>query len=109
MAQQLIPYSFQGIPSYPRSQPAQTLPGQAQGVYFTLPLDVHADLLAVISGWFEGRDEVVLVDAGTTDKQGLGFLIIEWMECDIDDLFLAILRDEELVEDYTVYGRTWEV
>jgi hypothetical protein len=33
---------------------------------------------------------------------------MEWIECEIDPLFLAILRDEETVGDYTVYGRTME-
>jgi len=28
------------------------------------------------------------------------------MECDIDEFFLDILRHDELVTDYTVYGRT---
>ena len=38
-----------------------------------------------------------------TDKQGLGYIMIEWQDYEIDPLFLAILRDEDLVEDYTIY------
>ena len=104
----LIPHSFDSLVEYPRSQPLATLPGQAQGVYILLRPDVVDDIAAKISRWFAGREEIDIVDVGTSDKQGLGFILIEWLECIIDPLFLAILRDEELVGDYTVYGRTLE-
>ena len=105
----VIPYSFNGITEYPRSQQLPTIPGQAQGVYITLHPDVLETIAEKIAGWFAGREEVDIVDVGVSDKQGLGFLIIEWLECEIDQLFLAILRDEELVGDYTAYGRNLEV
>ncbi len=105
----VIPYSFNGITEYPRSGVLLTIAGQAQGVYVTLHPDVLEDIAAKIAGWFTGRPEVDIVDVGVSDKQGLGFLIIEWLEYEIDPLFLAILRDEELVGDYTVYGRNLEV
>ena len=106
MAQQLVPYSFNGITEYPGSQASlPTVPGQAQGVYITLHPDVLDDISEKITGWFAGRAEVGIVDVGVSDKRGLGFIIIEWLECEIDPLFLAILRDEEMVGDYTVYGR----
>jgi hypothetical protein len=105
----VIPYSFNGITEYPRSQPLPTIPGQAQGVYITLHPDIVDNISMKIAGWFAGREEIEIVDVGISDKQGLGFLIIEWLECEIDQLFLAILRDEELVGDYTVYGRDLEV
>src|SRR5436305_824135 len=66
-------------------------------------------LIAKLARWFAGREEIDIVDVGVSDKQGLGFLIIEWLECEIDPLFLAILRDEEMVGDFTVYGRNLEV
>jgi hypothetical protein len=106
MGTDLFPYSF---PT--QLEPPSTLislPGQCQGVLFTLSLDLYEVLLAKIEGWFADRLEVVLVDHGTTDKQGLGFLLLEWQECAIDPLFLAILRDEEHILDYTVYGRFLE-
>jgi len=65
-------------------------------------------ILSKISGWFAGRPEIDLVDTGTSDKAGLGDIILEWMEHEIDQLFLAILRDEEIVADYTVYIRDLE-
>jgi len=101
----LVPYSF-SIAEYPRSQQqVLTIPGQTQGVSITLASPDFQFILNKITGWFRDRDEVELVDHGITDKLGLGYIILEWNECEIDQLFLAILRDEEAVEDYTVYAR----
>jgi hypothetical protein len=109
MSAELVPSSFNGIAEYPRSQASlPTIAGQAQGVYITLSPFVVNDISEKIAGWFAGREEIAIVDVGVSDKQGLGFLLIEWMECEIDPLFLAILRDEEMIGDYTVSGRTLE-
>jgi hypothetical protein len=96
-----VPETFQreGLPP----TEVEALPGQVEGVSFTVELDILEPLIASIARWFEGRAEVRLVDYGTTDKQGLGYLMLEWDECRVDPLFLAILRDEETVLDYTVY------
>lgn len=84
----------------------QLTEGETQGVYFTISPDMpYEQLLAKIEGWFEGRSEVVIVDYGTTDKLDLGYIIIEWLGYEVDELFIAILRDEDLIEDYTVYTR----
>ncbi len=106
MAQQLVPYSF-NTDVLPQTQPGDTLPGQFQGVHFTVSTDIDF-LLGKIEQWFEDRDEVILVDSGTT-AQGLGFIILEWEGYEIDRLFLAILQNEESIEDYTVYTRRGEV
>lgn len=94
--------------NYPRVRAELTRPGQAQGVYIMLHPEMLEPTAAKIARWFEGRPEVEIVDLGTSDKAGFGFMLIEWIECDIDPLFLAILRDEEVVGDYTVYGRSLE-
>lgn len=99
---------FGGLSHYPRSEVMRPLPGKAQGVYITLHPDVLDDTAEKMAGWFRDRAEVEIVDVGTSDKVGLGFLIIEWLECEVDPLFLAILRDEAVVGDYTVYGRMLE-
>jgi hypothetical protein len=100
----IVPYSFQ-ITTLPQPQRRViTLPGQAQGVYITIPGD-YQFILNKIIGWFSDRDEVELIDHGVSDKVGLGYIILEWEECEVDQLFLAILRDEESVADYTVYTR----
>ncbi len=101
----LVPYTFKGITEYPRSQQVPAIPGQAQGVYITLASTDFQFILNKIIGWFRDRDEVELVDHGVSDKQGLGYIILEWTECEVDQLFCDILRDEEIVADYTVYTR----
>ncbi len=118
----LIPYSlssdddmveqspFSGVSEYCQSTSVAMLtrPGQAQGIYITL----HPDAVDLAAGkferWFAGRRDIRIVDVGTSDKAGLGFILMEWMECEIDQLFLAILNDEESVADYTLYGRNLE-
>ncbi len=104
MSMQLVPYSFHGIVEYPRSQ-SPSIPGQVQGVYIALASSDYQFILNKIVGWFSDRDEVELIDHGTSDGQGLGYIILEWTECEVDQLFLAILRDEETIADYTVYTR----
>ena len=102
---QVVPFS--GITSYPETQTPPT-PGQVQGVSITLHPDHREALVEKIVGWFAGRDEIDLVDTGISDKAGLGYILLEWDECAIDALFLAILRDEEVVADYATYTRDVE-
>lgn len=114
----LVPsgYSFNGVTDYPQTQRAISpqgqralaVPGQIQGIYITLHPEVLDDISEKMARWFQGRPEVDIVDVGTSDKRGLGFIIIEWIEYEIDPLFLAILHDEETVGDYTLYGRALE-
>jgi hypothetical protein len=96
---QLVPYPFHGVVEYPRTQ-QPAVPGQVQGVSITLHPDHREPILEKITGWFVGREEIDLVDTGVSDKVGLGYIILEWIEREIDPLFLAILRDEEVVADY---------
>lgn len=107
MSMRLIPYSFSRAPEYPYTQQLET-PGQTQGVYISLHPDHYELILAKIIGWFAGRPEIDLVDTGVSDKFELGYIILEWIEHAIDQLFLAILRDEEIVADYIVYIRDLE-
>ena len=104
MTASLVPYSFNGITDYSRS-PGGVLPDQAQGIYITLSSTDYQFILNKIIGWFHDRHEVELIDHGCSDKAGLGYIILEWAECEVDQLFLAIVRDEETVADYTVYIR----
>lgn len=107
---ELVPYTFSDLPEYPRppSGPRCTHPGQAQGIYITLHPDTVEEVAARFERWFAGRDDVCIIDSGTSDKAGFGFVLMEWMECEIDELFLSILQDEQTIADYTLYGRTLE-
>jgi hypothetical protein len=106
MTQALVP--FEEITVYPSSPALLTCPDIAHGCFITLHPDVLEDISEKMARWFEGREEVSIVDVGVSDKQGLGYVMIEWLECEIDPLFLAILRDEEMVGDYTTYIRELE-
>ncbi len=64
-------------------------------------------LLDRIRRWFSERDEVILVDHGTTAK-GLGFVVMEWDGYAIDPLFVAILTHEDFVDDFSIYTRDAE-
>jgi hypothetical protein len=99
----IVPYAFGGITEYPRTQQQPATPGEIHGVYITLHPDHRDVTLDKIMGWFAGREEIVLVDHGLSDKVGLGYILLEWIECEIDQLFLAMLRDEDLIADYTTY------
>ncbi len=78
--------------------------GRTQGVHLTMNPD-HLDwILNKIQAWFDGCDEVVLIGYGVTRKTVTGFVILEWEGYEINPLFLKILENEELIEDYGVYG-----
>lgn len=101
----IVPYSVASVQAIPRTPSGAMLPGQAQGVYimFTTP-DIQFFVNRMV-GWFRDRDEVDLVDHGISDKLGCGYIILEWFERSVDQLFQDILRDEEMVGDYTIYTR----
>lgn len=104
---QVVPSSF--TTEYVPNIQVQDAPGQAQGVYIVLHPDTVDEIEERMHAWFEDRSQVEVVDVGTSDKQGLGFIILEWMECSIDPLFLSILRTEAWAGDYTTYIRTLSV
>src|SRR5260370_40430250 len=101
----IIPYTFNAIETLPQSPQGRLLPGQAQGVFITLASTDFQFILNKIIGWFRDRDEVELIDHGISDKVGCGYIILEWTECEVDQLFCDILRDEEIVADYSAYTR----
>lgn len=102
-------YSFQSkqLPVPQSMQPLTS--GQYQGVHISCTPESLDFLLSTIQTWFDEWDEVILVESGTTNKQSLGFIVLEWEECCIDRLFLQILQSEESVIDFSVYLRDEEV
>ncbi len=107
---EIVAYSFQSTSVLPLAETVVRLqPGEYQGVHFTMVAEQQAWVLEKIQRWFEDRDEIILVDSGMTSKAELGFITLEWDGCQIDPLFLAILRDEDFIEDYAVYIRSDEV
>lgn len=101
-----VPYTFQSdtVPFHR----GDSMEGRYRGVHIIMDADNLEMLTEKIESWFNGRDEIILVDAGCSEKQEVGFIILEWEECEIDPLFLAILRDEDIVHDYSLYIRDME-
>lgn len=85
--------------------PQYEVPGFAQVVYITMLPQHYETTLATFGRWFEGREEVEIVDHGSTDKLGHSYIVIEWFECEIDQLFIDILDAEDVILDYTEYSR----
>jgi hypothetical protein len=100
----ITPYYSFNTDILPR-QNRREQPGMYQGVMFTIDPAHLEGIIGKIESWFTDRDEITLIDYGLSDKQGTGVIILEWTDYEIDPLFLAILRDEELVTDYVVYNR----
>jgi hypothetical protein len=92
---------------YPRQKPPES-PDLANGVYIRLDLN-YEPILEKIEQWFADRDEVVVVDHGTSDKtQKDGFILMEWTDYEIDPAFLKILENDNRIIDYTTYSRELE-
>ena len=104
----IVPYRALDLEMLPQSQAIST-PRIIQGVHIVASPEMCEWLAPKIAGWFAGREGIELVDVGVSDKQGTGYLILEWDQREIDPLFLAILRDEESILDYTTYIRDLEV
>ena len=108
---QLIPFTSApdseiSIEYLAAARPAlRTLPGRVQCCYIMLHPDLVDTIATRFERWFAGRSEVSIVDIGTTDKTGAGFICMEWRETEIDELFIAILDDDENIADYTLFGR----
>ena len=95
------------IPSTGSAPEVQQSTGMVQGIIITLSPedDARLGLLSKIRKWFANRSEVTFIDHGSTDKQELFFMILEWDGYAIDPLFIAILEEEDAIVDYTIYGR----
>jgi len=97
----LIPYA-----PMENDSPQTLSPGVFCCIHIVVDLD-HLDwMLARFDRWFDGRGEISRIDDGNSDKLGHGFVVLEWTECTIDPLFIAILKDEDRVLDFTMYQRT---
>jgi hypothetical protein len=104
---QVTPYTFQTA-AIPLHDPIASLEAGFNGVHFTIQPENALLILTKIESWFADRDEIILVDEGACLKSGLPYIVMEWDNCEIDPLFLAILRDDEMIDDFSVYFRSQE-
>lgn len=110
MAQSLVPYNNQGfsLESWPQSDSVESQKPGWNGVHFCFDPDDLTFLVGKIQAWFAGRDEIIYVNDGDCEKQDLSFIVMEWENCEVDPLFLAILRDEQRIDSFSVYFRAAE-
>jgi len=107
----LVPFSY-SFQSNSLPAPIQVIPlpsGQNQAVHITCTEESQQFLLDTFNNWFEGWSHVILVESGISVKQEIAFIVLEWEESYIDQLFLQILQTEESVLDFSVYIRDGEV
>jgi hypothetical protein len=81
------------------------LSDQVSVIYIIVASQALEPILALFERWFERREDVIIVDYGTSDKQEVSFLVMEFWEGEPDQLFQDILDTETLVGDYTIYTR----
>ena len=105
MAKELVPYTFRS-PDVPVMEPQAIENDElsGMGIWFTFPADDLGENLDTIKDWYETRDDVVLVDSGTSFKRDEGFIIMEWEGSLPDRLFIDILRTDPTIIDFAVYG-----
>jgi hypothetical protein len=107
---QMVPYSPGEMPI--TLPPAQLVPlahGEFAAVHISIEVPALDMFIATIEQWFDDCEEVIFVDSGVSTKQGLGFITLEWEECQINPLFLKILGTTDFIIDYSVYVRSEEV
>ena len=97
---------FGGRTEYPATVGnSEETPGEDQGVHIVTEASTMKGIYEMLARWFAPREDVMIVDYGTSDKQHLGFIKLEWCEGEPDQLFIDILNAEEAVLDYTLYSR----
>jgi len=106
----IVPYGNQGfaLEQWPQSDLAISQKPGWNGVHFCFDPDDLSFLKGKVDAWFAGCGEIIYVADGDCEKQDLSFMILEWEDCEINPLFLAILRDEEKIDSFSVYFRAAE-
>lgn len=110
----LVPYSPSGVfstveySSRSTPVPSVTRAGLAVGIHILVHPDATDAAADKFERWFARRSEVRIIDVSHLEKTKVGVITLEWLECDVDQLFLDILDDEESIADYSLYGRRLE-
>jgi hypothetical protein len=102
---ELIPYTGKSPREVSMPNEAPLPEGANEAVFITMDKQYLDTMIAEFDVWFAGREEIIHMDDGFTDKQGLGFIALEWEACHIDPLFLKILAEDNRIVDYTIYTR----
>ena len=74
-----------------------------QDIHITFPLDQLHALLAAFEARFEAqRPDVMLLDFGSSYKQFVGYLVLEWAD-EVDESFIHQLTADNTIVDFSVY------
>lgn len=84
-------------------------PGQIHGVYIIVRPDRLNRVSEGFAWHFRRSKDARIVSADILDKAGIGLIVIEWIEYEVDPLFLMTLEEEEdKYIDYKLYQRKLE-
>lgn len=74
-----------------------------QDIHITFPLDQFHALLAAFEVQFEAQQpEVTVLDFGSSYKQAVGYLVLEWAD-EVDESFIHQLTADNTIGDFCVY------
>ncbi|TME06342.1 MAG: hypothetical protein E6I80_14085 [Chloroflexi bacterium] len=72
-------------------------------VHITFPLTQFHAMLAAFGEQFEAQhDTVVLLDCGASQKQAVGYLVLEWTD-EVDEAFIQQLTSDPNVVDFSIF------
>lgn len=81
-------------------------PGQVHGIYIVVRPDVFNRMVDGFAWTFQGSKVARLISANILDKAGIGLIVIEWIEYEVNPLFLIMLEEEsDKFIDYKLYQR----
>jgi hypothetical protein len=72
-------------------------------VHITFPLDQFHATVAAFGKQFEAHsEEVTMLDFGASQKQAVGYLVLEWTD-EVDETFIQQLTSDPNVVDFSIY------
>jgi hypothetical protein len=90
----------------PASPPLQDTPDSGadlgQGIYISCDQQDVEALIDTFEHWFADREDITLVDSGSSRKLGQGFVILEW-DGPVERSIISWLRRQDTVTDFSLY------
>ncbi len=75
-----------------------------QDIHITFPLDQFHSLVAAFEAQFAAQQpDVTLLDFGASQKQAVGYLVLEWDD-EVDETFIQQLTSDPSIVDFCVYS-----
>lgn len=75
-----------------------------QDIHITFQLDqLHAQVAAFEAQFAAQQPEVTMLDFGSSYKQAVGYLVLEWAD-EVDEFFIHQLTADNTIGDFCVYS-----